>query len=40
MGNTAFRYIDGLKLLDHLIIIPEGLYYSMTDEGIIWEMNN
>jgi len=24
-----------LQLLDHLIIIPEGRYYSMGDEGII-----
>jgi DNA repair protein RadC len=24
-----------IKLLDHLIIIPEGRYYSMGDEGII-----
>ena len=24
-----------IQLLDHLIIIPEGLYYSMADEGII-----
>jgi DNA repair protein RadC len=24
-----------LQLLDHLIIIPEGRYYSMGDEGIL-----
>jgi DNA repair protein RadC len=24
-----------IKLLDHLIIVPEGTYYSMEDEGII-----
>lgn len=24
-----------IQLLDHLIIIPEGRYYSMADEGII-----
>ncbi|MBN1116873.1 MAG: hypothetical protein JXA77_06705, partial [Bacteroidales bacterium] len=24
-----------VQLLDHLIIIPEGRYYSMGDEGII-----
>jgi DNA repair protein RadC len=24
-----------IQLLDHLIIIPEGKYYSMADEGII-----
>ena len=24
-----------IKLLDHLIIIPEGMYHSMTDEGIV-----
>ncbi|MCU0472966.1 MAG: hypothetical protein MUC93_06320 [Bacteroidales bacterium] len=24
-----------VQLLDHLIIIPEGKYYSMADEGII-----
>ena len=24
-----------IQLLDHLIIIPEGRYYSMTDEGIL-----
>ena len=24
-----------VQLLDHLIIIPEGKYYSMGDEGII-----
>jgi DNA repair protein RadC len=24
-----------IQLLDHLIIVPEGLYYSMADEGII-----
>ena len=24
-----------LQLLDHLIIIPEGKYYSMGDEGVI-----
>ena len=24
-----------IQLLDHLIIIPEGKYYSMGDEGII-----
>jgi DNA repair protein RadC len=23
------------QLLDHLIIIPEGMYYSMADEGIL-----
>jgi DNA repair protein RadC len=23
------------QLLDHFIIIPEGLYYSMADEGIV-----
>jgi DNA repair protein RadC len=25
----------GIQLLDHLIIIPEGRYYSMADEGMI-----
>jgi DNA repair protein RadC len=24
-----------IQLLDHLIIIPEGRYYSMADEGMI-----
>jgi DNA repair protein RadC len=24
-----------LQLLDHLIIVPEGKYYSMGDEGIV-----
>jgi DNA repair protein RadC len=24
-----------IQLLDHLIIIPVGKYYGMTDEGII-----
>ena len=24
-----------IQLLDHLIIIPEGRYYSLADEGII-----
>jgi len=24
-----------IQLLDHLIIVPEGLYYSMADEGIV-----
>jgi DNA repair protein RadC len=24
-----------IQLLDHLIIVPEGLYYSLADEGII-----
>jgi DNA repair protein RadC len=24
-----------IQSLDHLIIVPEGLYYSMADEGII-----
>jgi len=24
-----------IQLLDHLIIVPEGTYYSMADEGII-----
>jgi DNA repair protein RadC len=24
-----------VQLLDHLIIVPEGKYYSMGDEGII-----
>jgi DNA repair protein RadC len=24
-----------IQLLDHLIIIPEGRYYSMADEGIL-----
>jgi DNA repair protein RadC len=24
-----------IQLLDHFIIIPEGQYYSMADEGII-----
>jgi len=24
-----------IQLLDHLIIVPEGSYYSMADEGII-----
>jgi DNA repair protein RadC len=24
-----------IQLWDHLIIVPEGNYYSMTDEGII-----
>jgi DNA repair protein RadC len=24
-----------IQLLDHLIIIPEGKYYSMADEGIV-----
>jgi len=24
-----------VQLLDHLIIVPEGRYYSMGDEGII-----
>jgi DNA repair protein RadC len=24
-----------IQVLDHLIIIPEGKYYSMGDEGII-----
>jgi len=27
--------IMDIRLLDHLIIIPEGRYYSMGDEGII-----
>jgi len=22
-------------LLDHLIVVPEGMYYSMADEGIV-----
>jgi len=24
-----------IQLLDHLIIVPEGTYYSMGDEGIV-----
>ncbi|HEY5124365.1 MAG TPA: JAB domain-containing protein [Ignavibacteria bacterium] len=24
-----------IQLLDHLIIVPEGVYQSMADEGII-----
>ena len=24
-----------VQLLDHLVIVPEGMYYSMADEGII-----
>jgi DNA repair protein RadC len=24
-----------IQLLDHLIIVPEGSYYSMGDEGIV-----
>jgi DNA repair protein RadC len=24
-----------IQLLDHLIIVPEGIYYSMADEGIV-----
>jgi DNA repair protein RadC len=24
-----------IQLLDHLIIVPEGTYYSMADEGIL-----
>ena len=24
-----------IQLLDHLVIIPEGMYYSLGDEGII-----
>ena len=24
-----------IQLLDHLIIVPEGNYYSMGDEGIV-----
>jgi DNA repair protein RadC len=24
-----------IKLLDHLIIVPEGKYYSMGDEGVL-----
>jgi DNA repair protein RadC len=24
-----------IQLLDHLVIIPEGIYYSMADEGIV-----
>jgi DNA repair protein RadC len=24
-----------IQLMDHLIIVPEGMYYSMADEGII-----
>jgi len=24
-----------VQLLDHLILIPEGGYYSMADEGIV-----
>jgi DNA repair protein RadC len=24
-----------IQLLDHLIIVPEGGYYSMADEGVI-----
>jgi len=27
--------IMDLQLLDHLIIIPEGRYYNMGDEGVI-----
>jgi DNA repair protein RadC len=27
--------IMDIQLLDHLIIVPEGTYYSMGDEGII-----
>jgi len=24
-----------IQLLDHLIVVPEGMYYSMVDEGIV-----
>jgi DNA repair protein RadC len=24
-----------IQLLDHLIIVPEGTYYSMGDEGVV-----
>jgi hypothetical protein len=24
-----------IQLLDHLIVVPEGNYYSMGDEGIV-----
>jgi DNA repair protein RadC len=32
--KEAARLMD-VQLLDHLIIIPEGRYYSVADEGII-----
>jgi DNA repair protein RadC len=28
-------YVMDIQLLDHLIIVPEGRYYSIGDEGII-----
>jgi DNA repair protein RadC len=24
-----------VQLLDHLIVVPEGMYYSLADEGIL-----
>jgi DNA repair protein RadC len=27
--------VMGIQLLDHLIFVPEGEYYSMGDEGIL-----
>ena len=32
--QTACRYFD-IKLLDHLILTPDGEYYSFADEGML-----
>jgi len=32
--NNAGRLLE-IKLLDHVIIAPEGLYYSFADEGLL-----
>ena len=32
--KNACEYLD-IKLLDHLIIVPEGKYFSFTEEGIL-----
>jgi DNA repair protein RadC len=29
-----------IQLLDHLILVPEGNYYSMGDERIVWINSN
>jgi len=32
--KTAAAFLD-IKVLDHLIIVPDGSYYSFADEGIL-----